>query len=174
MYAKVLKANPYHDEKGRFSTQNGAVFVSRWAKGVGSKTVEQAKNSLSNLPKGAIFSDAKDISTLFTVSTRAHNSVLVDYEEGESAAKVVDVPISAIHVTQRSVREGKLTKFLDTDTSPPPIPGVLYGNKVVITDGHHRLVSAALRGKKTVAVSLVKGPKMSTKKSAQSILDGHG
>lgn len=31
-YAKILKANPYHDALGRFSTANGARFVSLWAK----------------------------------------------------------------------------------------------------------------------------------------------
>lgn len=48
-YARILKANPYHDERGRFATQDKAKFVSTGPKFT--KSVERAKKQMAAAEK---------------------------------------------------------------------------------------------------------------------------
>lgn len=49
MFAKILKANPYHDETGRFSTQDKAKFVS--TSGVFASRLSKARGSSQRTPQ---------------------------------------------------------------------------------------------------------------------------
>lgn len=45
MYAFVFKANPYHDERGRFSTESKAKSVSPWGSSSSSSNVVESKGA---------------------------------------------------------------------------------------------------------------------------------
>lgn len=62
MFAKILKANPYHDEKGRFSSRDRASFMSIGAKFAGS--ARKAKEREERIAK--ISSDYEGLSLRFT------------------------------------------------------------------------------------------------------------
>lgn len=115
-------------------------------------------NTLENLPRGKFFDDTVDITSLFKKSKLSHNKCLVDYEKNESSAKVVDVQMSKIQITQPYVRKNKILNLLKTKIINP-IQAVKYGNVVVVIDGHHRLVAEYLIGKNKISVKLVEGDK---------------
>lgn len=67
---------------------------------------------------------------------------------------VLNVPFTMIDITQPCIRTRKAAHFLRLGAGYPPIPGVAIAGRVVIPDGHHRLVAAYLRGDDAVRVEL--------------------
>lgn len=123
-----------------------------------SNSIESAQDKLDSLPKGKIFDDAVDISSIFKKSNKSHNEVLVDYEtgEGDGNAVTTEVKISDIQITQPNITKNKVLRFLKDVNKLPHIPVVKYGRQIVTFDGHHRLVTAWVAGHKTIKVSMVK------------------
>jgi hypothetical protein len=107
---------------------------------------------LDDFPKGEIFDDAIDISVVFKKSLIPHNKVLTDFETNENNAKIKKINIKDIEITQKFVRKNKVKGISNRYKY---IPGVKYGNKIVIPDGHHRLTYEYLRGSKFINIKTV-------------------
>jgi hypothetical protein len=117
--------------------------------------LENAPNKLDALPKGKIFDDAVDISKIFKKSSRTNNQVLVDFENAEDSARLANVRLSDIHITQPNVTKNKVNRFVNKLGELSPIPAVKYENEISIPDGHHRLVAHWAAGKTSITVKLV-------------------
>lgn len=127
MFARILKANPYHDEKGRFTTEANAVFVSTGP--AFSKTIARVKANaakVAELEKAAqkvTFSDYTKLSgaDLSAVSkklteatedswkslTKDEIKAVSDYTAGSSSA----MNVLAAKTDQK--RDGSLGKLID-------------------------------------------------------------
>ena len=117
--------------------------------------IEKAIEKLYSLPRGKIFSNAKDISNIFKKSNIPYSKVLFNYEQGEQNANIKFVDIDKIEVTQPNITSSKVEKYIKDFNQNSAIPGVMYGKNIVIPDGHHRLTAAYLLGYDKIKVSLV-------------------
>ncbi len=120
--------------------------------------IEKALKILNNLPGGTssfFKNDVKDISSIFTLSKRTNNSVLVDFEKNEHRAATKIIPIKNIKITQPNIIKSRAEKMLLNFNKLPIINAVKYKNEVVIYDGHHRLTIHYLLGIKNIKTNLV-------------------
>lgn len=120
--------------------------------------IEKAIENLNKLPEGdtTFFkNDVKDISSIFTLSKRTNNSVLVDFEKNEHRAAMKIIPIKNIKITQPNIIKSRAEKMLVNFNKLPIINAVKYKNEVVIYDGHHRLTVHYLLGIKNIKTNLV-------------------
>lgn len=120
-------------------------------------SVDDLTKKLDELPNDKKFDFGKDITKIFKKSSTPHNQVLVDYEKGEDDAKITNVDINKIQITQPVIIPKKVLKNYNNlnINNMPPIPAVKYGNNYVIPDGHHRLTLLHLLGKEKVKLNLV-------------------
>ena len=105
--------------------------------------IEKALKILNNLPEGTssfFKNDVKDISSIFTLSKRTNNSVLVDFEKNEHRAAMKIIPIKNIKITQPNIIKSKAEKMLVNFNKLPIINAVKYKNEVVIYDGDRKSV----------------------------------
>ena len=120
--------------------------------------IEKAIENLNKLPEGKTTffkNDVKDISSIFTLSKRTNNSVLVDFEKNEHRAAMKIIPIKNIKITQPNIIKSRAEKMLVNFNKLPIINAVKYKNEVVIYDGHHRLTIHYLLGIKNIKTNLV-------------------
>lgn len=164
-FAKILKANPYHDEKGRFSTHESAKTIS----------VPNAKAALAKL---------SSIERVSLSGTRSENgnyvaSVLDKLDESFNLQKMLPesvdfntlrkekVKISDLIDTQGIVKHSTLQEMiLDPSKRRRAISVVEIEGKKYILDGHHRASAAKLLGEGTIEAAVYKLPKRVSKRSA--------
>jgi len=114
-------------------------------------------NKIDNLPKGSIFPDARQITGIFKKSKHTWSDVIESYEKNQMNAKLQDIDIKDIHVTQPNIQLNKVKEILDNNKLLTPINVVQFqdGEKVIY-DGHHRLLAAWALDKPTIKVNLIK------------------
>lgn len=120
--------------------------------------IEKAIENLNKLPEGKTTffkGDSKEILSLFKLSKRTHNSVLVDFENNQQNVFEKTIPIKNIKITQPNIIKSRIETMIPKYKSLPTINAVKYNNEIVIYDGHHRLTTAYLLGVKNIKVNLV-------------------
>lgn len=127
MFAKILKANPYHDETGRFSTQDKAKFVS--TSGVFASRLGKLRGAGGGARKTYTRAEIDaDIEKLHKAGIRTMDGVGSHFMENYPGVKPSDVA-SAMgaggHVTSGRMRfnsQGKLNVSLEVEIEPgyPP------------------------------------------------------
>lgn len=112
---------------------------------------------LDDLPPGAIFDDAKDLTGIFPQSKRVHHEVVFDFEQGKNDGRsaVIDVALDDITITQPNITQTKVERFMKDIEALPPIKAVVYDDEVVVFDGHHRLAAAYFADADTTPVDIV-------------------
>lgn len=125
MFAKILKANPYHDSAGRFASQDGAKFVSTTGVFASRLAKQRGGSAIKKYTREEI--DA-DITGLNSAGIRTMDGVGSHFLENYPGVKPSDV-VSAMgaggSVTSGRVRfnsHGKLNVELDVEIAPgyPP------------------------------------------------------
>jgi hypothetical protein len=122
------------------------------------KTGDQAAyDKIDKLPTGKIFDDAKNIAGVFDISKHGWSETVEAFERGEKGAKPTTVNIKDIEITQPNVQSNKVKKMIADLAKTPVINAVEFGDgKLVIFDGHHRLMANWATGAKKIKVNLVK------------------
>ena len=121
------------------------------------QSLESAIDKVESLPKGKLFDDSKQIDSIFKMSKKSWNEVIVAYEQHEEKHHIVYVDISEIHITQPNIQSNKVTKMFDNIEKLPRINVVQFSNgEKTIYDGHHRLIAHWALGEKKIKVNLVK------------------
>ncbi len=114
-------------------------------------------NLLEGLPKGRIFDDAKLIDGIFQKSKHSWSETIEMFEKNIDNAIIKELDVSKITITQPNIQSNKVKKMLEEFNKTPMLNAVQFKDgKIVIYDGHHRLTSAYLLGKKKIKVNLVK------------------
>lgn len=112
---------------------------------------------LADLPRGAIFDDAKNLTGVFPRSSRTYHDIVFDFEQGKDGGQsaVVDVALDDISITQPNITQTKVERFMKDIGSLPPIKAVVYDDELVVFDGHHRLAAAYFAGADTIPIDTV-------------------
>lgn len=178
-FAKILKANPYHDEKGRFSTEDKAKFVSTG--GIFDK--QRGKNKESD--SGVTFSDSETktgLKALEELPFKKYRTIdgmkeikekAVPFKGGfgfgnggilptstpdeKTVSKVKTVDLGDLIATQDIVDPKTVKEYLNGTAKgfgAGKLPVVLKAKdgKLYISDGHHRLTAQVLAGRKKAKV----------------------
>lgn len=118
--------------------------------------IENAINKLNDLPKGQIFDDAKNITSIFKKSNYSWSYVIETFEKNISNSKHEKVFIKDIFITQPNIQIKKVIKMLNNIDSLPIINAVKFkNNTIAIYDGHHRLITYWALGMDSIMVNLV-------------------
>lgn len=122
-----------------------------------SKTVELANKRIDELPKGKVFSDAKNIEGVFDRSRHSWSEVIEAAEQNKANAESQYIDLKNIHITQPNIQSEKVKKMVQDISDRKPIDVVEFpdGEKA-IHDGHHRLTANWALGNKKVLVNLIK------------------
>ena len=120
--------------------------------------IEKAIENLNKLPEGKTTffkGDSKEILSLFKLSKRTHNSVLVDFENNQQNIFEKTIPIKNIKITQPYIVKSKVEAMLLNLNKLPKINVLQYKDEMVIFDGHHRLTAMYLSGIKNIKANLI-------------------
>jgi 8-oxo-dGTP diphosphatase len=114
-------------------------------------------NRIKDLPKGKIFDDAKSLEGVFKKSNKSWSEVIEFFEKNRDNAKVEEVSLKDIHITQPNIQSNKVEKMINDIDKTPTIDAVQFKDgEISIFDGHHRLASLWSLGKEKIKVNLVK------------------
>lgn len=114
-------------------------------------------NRIKDLPKGKIFDDAKSLEGVFKKSNKSWSEVIEFFEKNKDNAKVEEVSLKDIHITQPNIQSNKVEKMINDIDKTPTIDAVQFKDgEISIFDGHHRLASLWSLGKEKIKVNLVK------------------
>ncbi len=118
---------------------------------------ESINKKIDELPQGKIFSDSKNIESIFRRSSHNWSEVIELFEKNKNKSKPDTIDIKDIHITQPNIQANKVKNMLDkvNDLSPINVVEFEDGEKVIY-DGHHRLVANWALGNNRIKVNLVK------------------
>lgn len=108
------------------------------------------------MPKGAIFDDAKRIDDIFNVTKHSWSDVVNAFEQNEKSAKIKQVNIKDIQITQRNIQSNKVKAMINGTDKLKLINVVEFSDGLAIYDGHHRLTTVWALGETKLKVNLVK------------------
>lgn len=173
-FFQVLKFNPYHDEKGRFTTKdrNSTGETGEFA-GLDKRLVDyKPDRSLSDPSQVANITDVlPNVSytayskTPFLAEMHRHMGIddpmKVPVSEYMDARKkmfknqpIVEADLDSVVVTQKVINRAEVDRWLASDApadaSNMPIQTVRYKNQTYIMNGHHRAVATIKRGRRTL------------------------
>jgi uncharacterized ParB-like nuclease family protein len=132
-------------------------FESFLNEGIANQKLEAAIEKIDSLPVGKIFDDAKRIEGIFKKSQHTWSEVVEAFEKAQDSAKVQQVNLNDIHITQPNIQANKVKKMMADINKTPPINVVQFKNgEKVIYDGHHRLLANWALGENRIKVNLVK------------------
>lgn len=163
-FAQVLKANPYHDERGRFTSQESAKFVSVGAKFSTSQAKAKIDEAARKVSIGGFREDARMSKLGFKVmpddEQAKHKELQYAYFSKAKTSKLgkIDLPDTVI---QADVSRSKAKELVSSTRKVPPIKVAKIGGKFVVVDGHHRLAAAKARGDKKIDAELISPSKKS-------------
>lgn len=154
-FAKILKANPYHDAEGKFTSQKEAV------------------NAAASLPLGKDFIRTKEMGLEHsTEEIRVPNITKKLLKESPTQS----LKIASIKTGQGYLVRPKLLSMLDgsdADLRKEKIVVVEQGGKHYVVDGNHRLTALKLRGETEVdAIVIPARPPKAKKLEFAEILKG--
>lgn len=163
-WAKILKANPYHDERGRFSSEENAKFVS--IGGVFAKQKAKTKEPETNTDLSAdekktlekeLYSRSGGPMGRTTISTnmfKGENPYGNVMGAEDKHYKVKEVDISALAATQLDVDVAGVRAYGNgKGNMGKALPKVVnHKGTMIIMDGTHRLAALALAGRKKAKV----------------------
>lgn len=117
------------------------------------------ENKLSELPRGAIFEDAKRIDSIFKKAIHGYSEVLETFEKNKENGIFKVIRVDDIRITQPNIQSKKVVRMA-SDIEKTPIINVVEfeDGEMAIFDGHHRLTTVWALNKKKVKVFLVKQP----------------
>ena len=116
--------------------------------------LDKAMDKLQALPEGKMFSDAKNIESVFKKSKHTWSEVIETFEKHESDSVESTIPIKDIRITQPNIQINKVEKMLNAKDLPL-INVVKFKDDYAIYDGHHRLMVAWVLGESKIKVNLV-------------------
>lgn len=157
-FSHIFKANPYHDELGRFSSEDRAKFVSVGA--AFSTTLVNARidEAARKMSIGGLRDDARMSKLGFTVLSDSEQANYPELSFSHfSTAKTtelgqIDLPRTVI---QGDVGRSKVKSLVASHKPVPPIKVAQVGGELVVVDGHHRLAAAKARGDSKIQAELV-------------------
>lgn len=161
---QVLKANPYHDETGRFTTQGNAKFVSVGGKFSTSQAKARIDEAARKISIGGFREDARMSKLGFTVMSDTdqakHPELRYAYFSKAKTSKLgnIDLPSKVI---QGDVSRTKAKELVSSTRKVPPIKVARIDGELVVVDGHHRLAAAKARGDKKIDAELISPSKKS-------------
>lgn len=163
-FAQILKANPYHDERGRFTTADDAKFVSVGGKFSTSQAKARIDEAARKVSIGGYREDARMSKLGFTVMSDSdqakHPELSYAYFSKAKTSKLgkIDLPTTVI---QADVSRAKAKELVSSTRKVPPIKVARIDGKLVVVDGHHRLAAAKARGDKKIDAELIAPAKKS-------------
>ena len=117
----------------------------------------KANAKIDNLPKGKIFDDAKRIDGVFSISKHSYSETIETFEKNIKNGKLAYVNTKDIEITQPNIQSDKIKSLISNLDNTPVINVVEFKDgRIVIFDGHHRLVANWALGKERIRVNLVK------------------
>ena len=116
--------------------------------------LDKAMDKLQALPEGKMFSDAKNIESVFKKSKHTWSEVIESFEKYQSEAVESVIPIKDIRITQPNIQVNKVEKILNAKDLPL-INVVKFKDDYAIYDGHHRLITAWALGEAKIKINLV-------------------
>jgi hypothetical protein len=132
-------------------------FESFLNEGIANQKLEAAIEKIDSLPVGKIFDDAKRIDDIFDITKHSWSDVVNAFEKAQDSAKVQQVNLNDIHITQPNIQANKVKKMMADINKTPTINVVQFKNgEKVIYDGHHRLLANWALGENRIKVNLVK------------------
>lgn len=164
MFAKVLKANPYHDKSGAFTTKDKASFVSTGPKFQKDKVKPDIAKAKAKLAK------VKDSDHLWFGDKNRSEVELKDlgwggptnntsggptYKQLQSA-KPQAISTKGLLYSQGNAHRDHVERAIDNLDSAPeagkkPVEAIRGPDgKISIRDGHHRVSAAILAGRETI------------------------
>lgn len=115
-----------------------------------------ATQRIESLPRGTIFSDAKNITSIFATSRYAWNQVAAAVDTNAADGRMRSVSIQDIHITQPNIQSSKVEQILRRLPELPAIRVAQFADgSLAIADGHHRLVANWALGNQRVQVMIV-------------------
>jgi hypothetical protein len=130
--------------------------------------IDNYMNKIESLPKGKLFSDAKNIESIFQKSQYTWSETIEAFEKNKKNSNKESVNIKDIYITQPNIQTGKLKNIIANISKTPDINVVEFSNgEKVIFDGHHRLVANWAIGNKKIKVNLAKVSKIKESRSTK-------
>ena len=151
---EVEKFNPYHDERGRFTTANG----SGQAGGIGSLKPIKPNPKWAYQPDDETDLDDMVENPIPFVGVGKDMELAIKFEDETIQSGYVSnakVNISDLQTLQPFVLRSGIENYQRWDETDKPYV-VEYESKYYVLDGNHRIAQAMLSGEKTVTVDLSK------------------
>ena len=157
-FAHILKANPYHDERGRFTTNEKAKFVS--VGGVFDKQRAKAKpesesdlvgkklDSLDTLPAGKDYVRSKDVGIKVAQNVPFKIPNVPDKMWAAKEPETIDP--SKVETFQGYIMKSKVKALVKEGIKDDPITVFRHKEKLYLVDGNHRVAASLLTGRKTL------------------------
>jgi hypothetical protein len=165
-FAKILKANPYHDERGRFTTEGRANFVSvggvfdkQGGKGASSSGLSSDEQKIANKNlKSLVDRSEYGLADRTTIPTekffKGENPYgNINGAKDENFEKKT-IKISSLASTQDAVDTVGVRAYIEgKGNEGKALPRVVeHKGTYILMDGNHRLAALSLAGRKTAEV----------------------
>lgn len=119
-------------------------------------SISEASDRVDNLPQGALFDDAKSITSIFPRSKHTYSEALELFEGNKEKGIEKVIALNKIKITQPNIRANNVKNMIKSPNNLPIVNVVKFDSgEIVVFDGHHRLVSHWALGRKNMKTFFV-------------------